>query len=76
MGDLGKLLMAVGIFLTLLGALITLLSKFPLPLGNLPGDIKIERDNFTFYFPIASSILISLILTALLNIALVLFGKK
>ena len=73
MGDLGKLLTVVGIFLTLLGISLTLLSKFHLPLGNLPGDIKIEKENFTFYFPIATSLLISVILTLLLNLLLLLF---
>jgi hypothetical protein len=39
-----------------------------LPLGRLPGDIRIERDGFSFYFPLASSILVSVILTVIFNL--------
>jgi membrane protein implicated in regulation of membrane protease activity len=61
---LGRMLMIVGGLLVLLGAVFTLGGRIPW-LGRLPGDIIIERPNFTFYFPIATSILISIILSLL-----------
>ena len=59
-----------GIILFVVGGLIFLAAKFGLPLGRLPGDIRIEREGFSFYFPLASSILISIILTIVLNVLL------
>ena len=56
--------MIVGGLLVLLGAVFSLGARIPW-LGRLPGDIIIERPNFTFYFPIATSILISIILSLL-----------
>ena len=76
MEELGKVLIFLGVFLVVFGLLMLVLSKFPLPFGNLPGDIKIQRDNFTIYIPIASSIILSLILTALLNLIFVLINKR
>ena len=76
MEELGKVLIFLGVFLIVFGILTVVLSKFPLPFGNLPGDIKIERDNFTIYIPIASSIVLSLILTGLLNFILLLLNKR
>lgn len=64
----GKALIFVGLVLVALGALLTLGSKLPFPLGRLPGDILIKRENFTFAFPIVSSLLISWVLTVLLNL--------
>ena len=61
-GGLGKALMALGAILLAAGGLITLAGKIP-GLGKLPGDIVIQRGNFTFYFPLATSLLISIILT-------------
>ncbi|GBD39551.1 MAG: hypothetical protein KatS3mg078_0260 [Deltaproteobacteria bacterium] len=66
---LGKVLVFLGLFLVVIGLLIILAPKIPY-IGRLPGDIYIKRDNFTFYFPLASSILISIILTIILNILL------
>ena len=59
---MGKFLIIVGIFFIVAGLLITYLPKVPF-LGKLPGDITIERENFKFYFPLATSIIISIILT-------------
>ena len=63
--EIGRLLLIVGILLTALGLLLSFGSKLPLRLGRLPGDIVIKRDNFTFFFPLATSILLSLGLTFL-----------
>ncbi|HEX2276815.1 MAG: DUF2905 domain-containing protein [Candidatus Tectomicrobia bacterium] len=59
---LGKLLIVCGGILIIVGAAIVLLGKIPW-LGRLPGDIYIERRNFTFFFPLTTSILISVILS-------------
>jgi len=71
----GKLLIFLGVFLIVLGTLMVVLPRFDLPLGNLPGDIRIKKDNFEFYFPLMSSLLLSLLLTVVLNLILLLFRK-
>jgi hypothetical protein len=58
---IGKTLIYVGILLIIIGAFLMLCDK--LGLGRLPGDIVYKKGNFTFYFPLMTSILISLILT-------------
>ena len=70
MENIGRFLMIGGIILFVVGGLIFLASKFGIPFGRLPGDIRIERDGFSFYFPLASSILISIILTVIINVIL------
>jgi hypothetical protein len=60
----GRLLVLLGLGLAGLGALIML----GLPIGRLPGDIYIKRQNFTFYFPVATSIVLSIILTVILSL--------
>ena len=62
MSDLGRMLMIAGGVLLLLGLLFSLGGRLPW-LGRLPGDIVIERENVRFYFPLATSILLSVILT-------------
>lgn len=69
--SLGRMLLLIGVVLALLGGLLLLVGKVPF-LGRLPGDIVIERKNFTFYFPLATSILLSIVLTLLLS----LFGRR
>ena len=64
MAELGKTLIFLGGILVVIGALLTFGGKLPW-LGRLPGDLVIERDNFTFYFPIVTSIMISIILSLL-----------
>ena len=68
MSDLGKLLIILGILLVVVGVSLTLLSRTNLPLGRLPGDILYRGKNTTFYFPLATSILLSVVLTVLLYI--------
>jgi hypothetical protein len=65
MSDIGRVLIVVGIGIVALGLLLTLAGRVPW-LGRLPGDIVYRRGNFTFYFPLATSILLSLLLTLLL----------
>ena len=66
MNSFGKLFVIIGLFMIVLGGILILGERFGF--GKLPGDIFIERENFTFFFPIVSSLIISLILTLLLNI--------
>jgi hypothetical protein len=61
---MAKWLITIGVVLVALGVLWPLLAK--LGLGSLPGDIKWERKGFTFYFPITTSILVSLVVTLIL----------
>jgi hypothetical protein len=64
--EIGKLLVALGIVLVVVGALVLLSGKLPF-LGRLPGDIHVQRGNWSFYFPLTTSILISVILTLVLS---------
>jgi len=68
MENIARYLMLGGIILFLVGGGVYLASRFGIPLGRLPGDIRIEGENGSFYFPITSSILVSVLLTIILNI--------
>ena len=68
METIGRYLMFGGAVMFLLGATLFLAAKFGLPLGRLPGDIRIEGKNVSFYFPLATSILLSILLTVILNV--------
>lgn len=68
MDSVARYLMLGGIVLFLIGGGAYLAAKFGLPLGRLPGDIRIEGENGSFYFPIATSILVSVVLTIILNL--------
>ena len=59
---MGKTLIILGLVFLIAGALVLLIGKYP-GFKSLPGDILIKRENFTFYFPLGTSILISLILS-------------
>ena len=61
-----KLLIMFGLILAAVGGILLFIGKVPY-IGKLPGDIYIQRKNFTFYFPLATSILLSIILTLLLS---------
>jgi len=65
MPELGRTLMLVGGLLLLLGFLLTISGRIPW-LGRLPGDIVIERKNFSFYFPLMTSVVVSVVLTILM----------
>ena len=62
MNDVGKILIAFGLLIALVGLVLVLVGRVPW-VGRLPGDIHIQRGNFTFYFPLATSILVSIVLT-------------
>ena len=64
MNIIAKFLIFTGLIITFLGILLFFVSNFKIPfIGKLPGDILIEKKNFTFYFPITTSILISIVLS-------------
>ena len=69
MGDgiqhIGRFLVITGVIIAAVGGLLLLSGKIPW-IGRLPGDIMIQRKSFTFYFPLATSILLSLIVTFIL----------
>jgi Protein of unknown function (DUF2905) len=61
----GKILIVAGLAIAVLGVLIYLGGKVPW-LGNLPGDIRIQRDHFSFFFPLTTCILVSVVLSVVL----------
>ena len=72
--NLGKIILFIGIGIAVLGGIIFLFSKIPFA-GKLPGDISIKKENFSFYFPISTSIIVSIILTIIINVALFIIFK-
>jgi hypothetical protein len=79
--QMGRLLLVMGLGLALMGGLLILgaqlVNKERLPwLGRLPGDIRIERKGFSCYFPLATSILVSLMLTIVLNLIVRLLRRQ
>jgi hypothetical protein len=67
--DLGKILIGIGAVILVIGVLVVLASKLGLPLGRLPGDITYRGKNTVVYFPIVTSILLSILLTVIFWIA-------
>lgn len=67
MNDIGKLLVGFGLLIALAGVVLVLVGRVPW-IGRLPGDIHIQRGTFTFYFPLATSVLLSVVLTLLLYV--------
>ncbi|WP_243372999.1 DUF2905 domain-containing protein [Geotalea sp. SG265] len=65
MNGIGKALIYMGLIIAAIGVVVTFADKLPW-LGRLPGDIHIKRENFTFYFPLATSIIISVLLSLIL----------
>lgn len=71
MNDLGKSLVVIGLLIALVGLVFVLAGRVPW-LGRLPGDIYIQRGNWSFYFPIVTSLVVSVVLTLLFW----LFGRR
>ena len=71
MADIGKSIIFIGIIIVIIGVVILFSDRLPFNLGKLPGDISYKKENFSFYFPITTSILISIVLSLLFY----LFGK-
>ncbi len=73
LGTLGRMLIALGALVALVGVLLVVAEKFPgLRIGRLPGDVAVERDRFRLYFPLGTSILLSIVLSLLFW----LFGRR
>lgn len=64
----GKFLILLGLVLVVVGLVVTFGPKLPFPLGRLPGDILIRKEHFTFSLPIVTCLILSLVLTLLLNL--------
>lgn len=75
LGAIGKWVFFAGCGLALAGAGLWLAGRFGLPLGRLPGDLRIEREGFSLYLPITTSILLSLGLSLALNLLGRLFNR-
>ena len=71
MAEIGKSIIFFGIIIVIIGIILLFSDKLPFNLGKLPGDIAIKKENFSFYFPITTSIIISIVLSLLLF----LYGK-
>ena len=66
MTELGKMLLILGGALAAIGAVLLLAGKFNLPLGHLPGDLVYRGKNVVFYFPLATCVIVSLVLSLIL----------
>jgi hypothetical protein len=66
--DFGKLLLVLGVIIAVAGLTLILLGRTNLPLGRLPGDMIYRGKNTTFYFPLATSIILSIVLSVLLYV--------
>ena len=75
LSSLGKGIVIVGVLLIVIGGLVWLLGRTNLPLGRLPGDIRIEGENVSCYAPIVTMIILSLVLTVVLNIVVRLLNR-
>ena len=67
MDSFGKLLILFGLILAAVGGLMLFIGKVPY-IGKLPGDFYVQRKNFSFYFPLTTSILLSIVLTLLFSL--------
>jgi Protein of unknown function (DUF2905) len=66
MAEMGRILVGLGVALVVIGGIVLLLGRTGMPLGRLPGDFLYRGKNTTLYFPLASSILISIVLSIVL----------
>lgn len=73
--EFGRLLLIIGLVIALAGGLILIAVRYFPWLGNLPGDIRYEGENFRIYFPLATMILISILAGILLNIFIRIFRR-
>jgi hypothetical protein len=75
MSSLVRIFIFLGILLLVIAGLIYVLDRFHIPLGHLPGDISIKGKSGSFYFPITTCLLISAVLTVVINLAVRFFKK-
>jgi hypothetical protein len=75
LSSLGKWIILFGLAIVVVGLVVWIAGKVGLPFGNLPGDIRMERPGFSFSFPVVTCIVVSIVLTVLLNLIMWLFRK-
>jgi uncharacterized protein HemY len=75
MTDFARILIIIGLVITFAGVLILIAIRFFPWLGNLPGDIRIEGENYRIYIPLATMLLVSILASILLNIVIRIFRR-
>lgn len=75
MYPLARIFVIIGLVMILIGGLIYLIGRIGLPLGRLPGDIRLQGENITCFFPLATMIVLSVVLTLLFNIIIRLLNR-
>lgn len=73
--SLGRILLVIGLGIAFVGGLFMLFGRLPINLGNLPGDIRIQRENMSCFFPLGTMLLLSIVLTVVLNLLVRLFNR-
>jgi hypothetical protein len=68
MSPLVRIFLLLGLLFLVIAGVVFLVERFGIPLGRLPGDIRIQRGNLTCFFPLATTILLSIVFTVLLNL--------
>ena len=68
-------MLTAGLLLAAMGGLLWIAGKLGLPLGGLPGDVRVEGTSTSFYFPVVTCIILSIVLTVILNLVGRMFGK-
>jgi hypothetical protein len=71
--NLGRLIIIIGVITIVIGGLVLLAGRFGLPLGRLPGDFRFQSGNVTCFFPLATMLILSVVLTLLVNLIARLF---
>ena len=74
MSEIGKILLILGGIIIIIGLVLVFSHHIPF-LGKLPGDIVVKKGNFSFYFPLVTFLIISIVLTIIINVVLRLIGK-
>ena len=75
MSHIGKWIVLAGIGLVIAGGLIWLAGRWGVPLGRLPGDIHVERERFSFHFPLGTCIVLSVLVTLVINLIIRLMNR-
>ena len=75
LSSLGKWMVLAGLALAIAGIGLLAVGRLGIPLGGLPGDVHIQREKFSFHFPVVTCIVLSIVLTILLNLVVRFFGK-
>lgn len=74
-GQIAKWIVFFGLGIVVLGLLVWIGGKIGIPIGKLPGDIRVQKEKFALYFPIVTSLILSLFLTVIINLILWIFRK-